>query len=538
MMTSGEFDLFISHPIARSRLLCIDSNCPKFKGFTLDSGGNKVDGKLQRRLRFKCCGSTAVYLRYASSILKFCSENGIDLKSGALSLASSTPEVPVRYPNGSPTVSEMEANQSSFNADDALQEEGSLLEFTPAHQDNDNKRRRLAEIDSGSEGETELPVATVGANEITTMMKSMIATLTTELKTQFVTQMAVCVNEALAANNSMMQDRMDAMAKEHQELKQLVLNMQKAPGSPNTKTATYANALRSTSPPHHQQSPTPNGRKSPALQKPVSVDMTRYLKDETKSEEFNELLGKLNRSNKPAMNQELVTIYALRVRDVKQKDVRKLLRMTSFNTRVIRDICYVARNTLAFTVIKSSVVMLEEVLNNLFGWTTTMNFDASKPYNAAAPEEVKAQVRASSIKNYAKFMFRAEFVTKNTMLLDFYKKFVADKGQDYSKAVMVFYENIKQCPQNYFPNYKSDEPDSPKTQGEQTNGMTLVEETQVAMEECPPDRQTVNSDSVLNIPETSIADMDWSDEPVDIDENLSVEYDTVVPAAAEDPLLC
>ena len=45
------------------------------------------------------------------------------------------------------------------------------------------------------------------------------------------------------------------------------------------------------------------------------------------------------------------------------------------------------------------------------------------------------------------------------------------------------------------------------------------------------------ANSTLN-PESLVADMDWSDEPVQIDDQLNVEYEKVMPAAADDHLLC
>jgi hypothetical protein len=260
---------------------------------------------------------------------------------------------------------------------------------------------------------------------------------------------------------------------------------------------------------------TSNGQKSPALQKPRHVDGSKFMRENVDESLFSERIKKLRQSSKkPAGPKELVTVYALRVRDLQPRDVREALKLTTFNPRVIKDISFVARNTLALTLIKSSLPMLQEILNGLFGWTTTMVFDASKPFNPNAPEEIQEQVKSGSIRTYAKYLFRAEYMTKDKTLLAHHRKFVESKGDDYVKAVDQFIQVIKNSPVTYFPGYK--EPTVPES----------IEE----------DQETEN---VLdNQDSCDVANTSWADDVMEIEGEINVEYEKDVPTEVEDPTLC
>lgn len=455
-LTEEQFDCFVSNPAFRGLLQCI--KCDVRGNFVLDKGGVKnAGGKYQRRLKFQCCSTSCSYKCYSSSIAEFCLKHDIDLMGEAV------------------------AGEPETAASPDL-----------VSQKTDLKRRKIQSNDSDDEMK-DAGVAGHQESGLSEDMKSMVFGLAQEMRMQIFSEIGNAIKEALSAQTTQFEEQIALLKQEQEDLKKIIQELQAKPAT--APATSYASVAAK-----------PTGQKSPATSRPKAVDASKFMRQNADASLFNEAIEKLRRSSQRTTGpKELVTIYALRVRDLQPKDVRQALKLTTFNPRVIKDISFVARNTMALTLIKSSLPMLQEILSGLFGWTTTLKFDASKPFNAKAPEEIKAQVQSGSIRTYAKSLFRAEFIVKDQMLLAHHRTFVDSKGADYIKSVNDFLENIKRTPTVFFPNYQAP--------------------VEVAMEEEEEEMTTAN--------------VSWADEVVSIEDQIIIDYEEeVVPAAAEDQLLC
>jgi hypothetical protein len=568
LMSEDHFESFISVKDFRERFACI--KCSSLKGFTLDRGGVKnADGKYQRRLKFQCCQASCSYGCYSSSIKKFCKENDINLDGSLPSpILNSPPSVIGQEPASGlellspfPSKGISQSDKFSFPSPKSSIPSSSLSttpelpsqnlpqptspSTTPSRlavPSSESKRRKIHSLDSGSdEGENDMMF--VGLNKsnasyMTSMMKSMVSNFANEMKNQLITEIGSVIGHAIASQNQQFQDELNTMKEQQDVLFNMITELQKKPPTPpSVSYASVTSKVPSTS-------STTNGRKSPVLRQPRQVDATKFMKSDADGTLFSERVAKLRQSSMKAPGStELVTLYALRVRDIQPKEIRDTLKQTTFNPRVIKDISYASRNTMAFTIIKSSLPMLQDILHGLFGWTTTLTFDPSKTFNPNAPDEIKDQVRSGSIRTYAKYLFRAEFIAKDPMLLEHHMKFVQSKGQEYANAVSDFVKVIKRTPTSFFPTYvpatdvPTDNVDGPsQIESTELNGIQddknmhnedAVTDMSICVDDADEDEAT---EKVLQAPETA---KNWADETLEESPEINVEYEQDVPADAD-----
>ncbi len=564
LLSEEHFELFISVKQFRDRFAC--TKCSSMKGFSLDRGGTKnPDGRYQRRLKFQCCQASCSYACFSSSIRKFCLENDINLDESDGSQLSSPASLITQEPNSGlglltpiPSRSTSESQPLPFsspsqpNASDGLSSTPSYvsqafsLPSLPGSVSqqltcpiSDSKRRKIQSLDSGSdEGDDhEATMKVVGVSQsnvsyMNSMMKSMVSTFAQEMKSQMISELGAVIGQAIAAQNNEFQNELVVMKRKQDELLNMIQDLQKVRSPPPVSYASVTSKMPSAM-------SSPNGRKSPVPLTSRPTDASKFMRHDTDASLFSERVSKLRQSSvKSSASKSLVTIYALRVRDIQPKEIRETLKQTTFNPRVIKDICYVSRNTLAFTVIKSSLPMLQEILQVLFGWTTTLTFDPSVTFNPDAPDEIKDQVRSGSIRTYAKYLFRAEFIVKDDVLLAHHKQFVDSKGDVYAKEVEDFIQVIKIDPTKFFPNYKSEPIDV-------LNDPDVANESHDAEPDCIDDNGVADmSFTVEEVSEPTeqmiIPDTigHWADEAVDVEPDMNVEYEEDVPTCVEDPSLC
>jgi hypothetical protein len=330
-------------------------------------------------------------------------------------------------------------------------------------------------------------------------MKTMINNFANEMKNQLITEIGSAIGQAIAAQNQSLQNELANLKDEQDILRKMIFDLHKTTPTPPQSYASVTGTPVSTP-------LSPNGRKSPVLRQPRQVDVSKFMKSDADESLFSSRVSKLRQSStKRSASSGLVTLYALRVRDIQPKEIRDTLKQTTFNPRVIKDISYVSRNTMSFTVMKSSLKMLQDLLHGLFGWTTTLTFDPSKTFNPNAPDEIKDQVRSGSIRTFAKFLFRAEFITKDEMLLEHHRTFVKAKGPDYEKAVSQFIEVIKRSPTTFFPNYVP----TNENISENTNDNDTMHSNENLLNEIPHNDDNVNmslcSEEVSEIEEIDLS---------------------------------